>query len=113
MTKLLQSNTPKSDMEEALTNLLFELERHCNNYFNPRNDPADPERNYPPAFLELASRIAQFRKKQTLTTEGGAVAVVAEAGRSVHFAQNEKLNLPWQEAFARELAIYKRVKFIW
>lgn len=81
--------------------MLYEIERHCNNYFNPKNDPNDPERNYPPAFLELAEHIRQFRKQPHL--------FVKFAGLT---AKDIDHMTPWQRVFASELAAYKRVKFI-
>jgi hypothetical protein len=82
--------------------LLYELTRHCNNYFNPQNDPSDPTRNYPASFLELAGRIAAYNddiNKGDIVIPTG-VTVAADPYKS------------WQKAFARELSIYKRVRFI-
>ena len=90
-------------MPDVSENLLFELERHCNNYFNPRNNPGDPQRNYPPAFLELAAQIADYKKnvdKNNITHETNA-----------SYNITTDLNYTsWQKAFAREISLYRRVK---
>ena len=88
-------------------NILYAVEKYCNNYFNPRNNPNDPKRNYPPAFLELVNKIESFlndeyESKSSITsyTEG-----------EVSISWNTQNN-SWQKLFAPELGIYKRVKFI-
>ena len=86
-----------------MENLLFEIERHINNYFNPQNDPDSPDRSYPPAFLELAEKISEYKKailKNNITHETNA-----------NYSVSKDLNYTsWQTAFARELSLYKRVK---
>jgi len=95
-----------------LENLTRVVERHCNNYFNPRNDPADPERSHPPEFLELVNQIHDFindpmEKKSSIVSE-----------MSVSFHQWSKAKTPggvpagWQSVFAADLAAYKRARFI-
>ena len=92
-------------MTEIPETLLYELEAHLNNYFNPDNDPGNPTRNYPPAFLELAGRIAEYHQSAMKT------GVKSET----NFQHSYSLDLEysaWQKAFARELSIYKRFKAI-
>ena len=74
--------------------MLYAIEKHCNNYFNPRNDPNDPTRNYPAAFLETANHIMQYCLQPHL------------------FVGEDKQMTAWQEVFAKELSIFKRVKLI-
>lgn len=85
--------------------LLYEMCAHCNNYFNPHNDPLDPTRNYPDAFKLLAEKIQAFIKeveRNNVTASG-----VSSASESVDLEYAS-----WQKAFARELSIYKRARFI-
>jgi hypothetical protein len=79
-------------------NLLYVLEQHTNNYFNQGNDPDDPARNYPEAFLELAYKIQAFRLQPHLFMNkrdeyGGAEMMTS-----------------WQKVFADDLAVFKRVR---
>jgi len=89
---------------DAPTSILYEIERHCNNYFNPANDP-NGKRYYPDAFLELAIRIYEFT--QTVIKDNGT------GFTNDRYSENHDLEFSsWQKAFSRELSIYKRVKFI-
>ena len=87
-------------------NLLDEMCRHCNNYFTPGNDPDELFRDYPPAFTELAGRIKLFidaiGERNNIT-----------ASRVGSGSENVDLEYAsWQKAFARDLAIWKRARFI-
>lgn len=94
-------------MNEVFEVLLADIERHCNNFFNPRNDPDDPTRNHPDNFIALAERIAAYIERvektrgNTTNESFGAYSV----SRDLEAAA-------WQKAFSRELSIYKRAKFI-
>ena len=92
-------------MPTVSENLLYELERHLNNYFNPTNDPNNPARDYPPAFLELAGEIEKY--KNSIDRDN----ITHEANASYNVSTDLNYN-SWQKAFSRELSIYKRVKFI-
>ena len=87
-----------------------DIERHCNNYFNPHNDPNDPTRDYPPEFIELADRIFGFRKNNKPSSITGENVI------GVHsYSKAVKANgapAGWQAVFAADLAVYKRAKFI-
>ena len=74
-----------------------DIERHCNNYFNPGNSPADETRQHPPAFLELAKRVHQYVQYPYKFTGDGDVH-----GRYVS----------WQIFFKDELASWKRARFL-
>lgn len=87
--------------------LLFEMERHCNNYFNPNNRPDNLIRNYPDSFLALAERINAYIN----TVEKSNVESIRVGDTSVSFSSNPDVS-SWQRAFAKELSIYKRAKFI-
>jgi hypothetical protein len=97
----------------CLKTILYEVERHCNNYFNPGNNPHDPQRNYPPAFIELVKRIYEYLKNEN--DDGLAKNITSynlsedDAGESW---SREVVDGSWIKLFARELAIYKRIKFI-
>jgi len=88
------------DTTEATTGMLHDIERHCNNYFNARNDPADPTRDYPDAFLDLAYRIQQYYLQPHLFMN-----------KQGEFGGKDMMT-PWQQVYARELSIWKRAKFI-
>ena len=94
---------------DALKNLLFEVERHCNNYFNPRNDPNDPKRNYPPAFLELVGKIETFLADENGIDFKSSFTSFSEG--EISLTRDLESN-SWQKLFSRELGIYKRAKFI-
>ena len=92
-------------MPDVSENLLYEIERHINNYFNQQNKQESTERNYPPAFLELAEKIADYNKN---AEKNGVV-------KETNFEHSYTVDLDflsWQKAFARDLSIYKRVKFL-
>ena len=89
--------------------VLYEIERHCNNYFNPRNDPNITERKYPPAFLDLACKIEAFLNDESQLEFKSSLTSVNEGGVSI---SKDVVNNSWIKLFARELAVYKRVKFI-
>lgn len=76
--------------------ILADIEKYCNNFFNPQNDPDSPVRDYPDGFLILASRIEQYHDNPANFNGSG----------------DENLYTSWQPAFARELALYKRARFI-
>jgi len=88
----------------SLDVVIADIERHCNNYFNPGNDPNDPTREYPPGFMELAEQIKQFRienKPSNMTSE----SVVGFYSKSLDTKS-------WQQVFAADLSVYKRVRLI-
>jgi len=94
---------------DAPTSILYEIERHCNNYFNPANDP-NGIRNYPDAFLELAIRIYDYTQKvQPYDYTSENVAGLHSYSRAV---TSDGVPARWQSVFARDLAIYKRANFI-
>jgi hypothetical protein len=93
---------PNDDIE----NQIFEVERHCNNYFNPCNDPNDPTRNYPPAFLDLVNKIIVFNEGE----HENKTSITSYSEGSVSMSRD--INTSWQNLFSRELSIYKRAKFI-
>jgi len=88
------------------------MEKHCNNYFNPRNDPADPARDYPPDFLELADRIFAYRTDET----NAPTSLVAESVAGLYSWQAAKaaggLPASWQQIFAADLSVYRRVRLV-
>lgn len=82
--------------------------KHCNNWFTKDNKPPqdfDTDADIPAAFMELAERIAEFAAnvdKYNITSES-----VGE------WRINTDLEYTaWQKAFSRELALYKRARFI-
>ena len=83
----------------TLENVIKDIERHCNNYFNPSNDPASPIREHTPEFLELAGHIHQFAENPYRFTGNGPW-------------QADGPYASWQTFFKDELAAYKRAKFI-
>jgi len=88
-----------------MSNLIRIIERYCNNYFNPGNDPADPQRNHPPEFLDMVERIRQFAG----SIERDNIASNSIAGTQITYSLEHS---EWQRAFSHELAIWKRAKFI-
>lgn len=87
-----------------------DIERHCNNYFNPQNDPHSPERDYPPEFLELADRIRKFR--EDAKTTGYTSESVVGLHQWTKAVTASGVPVGWQAIFAADLAAYKRVKII-
>jgi hypothetical protein len=89
---------------------LRDIERHCNNYFNPQNDPRSKKRKYPKEFLDLVERIRLWR------TESPPTGFESEMVVGLHqwAAATTPAGTPvgWQQVFAGELAIWKRAKFI-
>ena len=81
------------------------IERHCNNYFNPQNDPNDYYRDYPAGFRELAQRIMKFIENTPTTN-------IVSASFGIQSQTNDLAYNSWQKAFSAELAAYKRAKFI-
>ena len=96
----------------TIESTIKDIERHCNNYFNPNNDPADTTRDYPPEFLELAERVFNFR-----TDEANAPSsLISESVIGLHSWQAAKtaggLPASWQQIFAADLSMYRRVRLI-
>jgi hypothetical protein len=85
-------------------NLLYEVERYCNNYFNSLNNPDSAERDYPEAFLALIEEIKEYKAKEPKSS------AVSKTVGSVSVSRD--IDNSWKKLFARELSIYKRVKFI-
>ena len=98
-------------MPDVSENLLFELERHCNNYFNPQNDPGG-KRNHPPEFLALAKRILKYRNSE----QGRPNNLVGESVAGFYKMQlatgPDGLPADWTQVFKRELAAYRRIRFL-
>lgn len=69
--------------------MLSNVERYRNNFFNDGNNPNNPQRRYPEDFLKLAERILHFCNSQTY---------------------EEKAKLPWQKVFSQDLSMYRRLK---
>lgn len=90
--------------------MIAEIERHCNNYFNPDNDLNSPIRDHPPDFLELVSRIEQFRTENKPSILSGE-SVIGVYIRSRAMGANG-VPISWQQVFAGELAPFKRARFI-
>ena len=86
--------------------LVDEICRHCNNYFNPGNDPADPARNYPASFTELVGRIETFIDS---IGERNNITGLSNDGYS---ESNDLEAAAWQKTFSRDLSIWKRARFI-
>jgi hypothetical protein len=80
-----------------LPEIIFEVERYINNYFNPQNDP-NGERDYPETFLRLVLFIDVYTEFPHRYTGKDGVAL----GEFI----------PWQTFFAKDLALYKRAKFL-
>jgi len=88
------------------------MEKHCNNYFNPSNHPADPTRNHPPEFLELADRIYEFRTDEANTPSGLVSEKVAGLYSVTWATAANGLPAGWQQVFAGDLSAFKRARFI-
>lgn len=84
--------------------LLDEMCRHCNNYFNPQNNPTNP-REYPPAFLGLAVKIEKFISETEKSNTVSAKVNVASETVNLEYSA-------WTVMFSKELALYKRLKVI-
>ena len=93
----------------TLKTVIVDMERHCNNYFNPDNDPQG-ERKHCEGFLELAENIYKFRQDNKPTT------VVSESVLGMHSVSRavgyNGVPTSWQEVFKGDLAVYKRARFI-
>jgi len=85
--------------------LLDEMSRHCNNYFNPNNNPS-ADREYPESFLELADRIQSFI--DAVGERNNLTAAVVGSQRESYDIEAAA----WQKTFARDLSIWKRARFI-
>lgn len=93
--------------------ILKAIERYCNNYFNPDNDPASPVREYPEDFLALAGEIEKYSEGDKGSTSARKLKGESFAGYSYTAATSEDGQLlTWHKAYAPELAAFKRVKFI-
>ena len=89
---------------------LADISRHVNNYFTAGNKPKG-KRKYPPEFLELAKRILAYRN----SPQGQPTNIVGETVAGFHKWQAATIDgLPadWTQVFKKELAVYRRVKFI-
>ena len=94
----------------TLETVIKDIERHCNNYFNPGNNPADPTRNHPPEFLVLAKSILKYRednKPHPVTSES-----VIGVHKQTWATSTSGAPAGWQQIFSGELTDYKRVRFI-
>jgi len=92
----------------TLESVISDMERLCNNYFNPHNIHTDPMRDHPPEFLELAERIYNFR-----TDAANAPRLsISEKVAGLHQWQREGAGVSWQQVFASDLAIWKRARFM-
>ena len=91
---------------------ISEIEKHINNYFNPRNDPDSPERNHPPEFLELCERIRLFREENPPSNIVAEQVVGLYSFTTATLKATGGVPAGWQSIFAQELSIYKRAKFI-
>ena len=85
--------------------LLDEICRHCNNYFNPKNDPDTP-RTYPASFLVLAGRIGNFI--EAVGERNNVTAARVGSGSENYDIEAAS----WQKTFTRELSVWKRARFI-
>jgi len=84
--------------------MLDEICRHCNNYFNPSNDPTEPG-EYPPAFLSLVGRIEDYTGKTAKTS------TKSESNAGYGYTLDLEYT-SWQKAFSQDLSQYKRARFI-
>jgi hypothetical protein len=89
------------------------MERFCNNYFNPRNDPADPTREHPQDFLGLAECIYHYRADE----RNAPSRIIGESMMGTYSwnaAQSyQRMDAAsWQYVFAGDLAVYRRAKTI-
>ena len=81
---------------------LADIERHCNNDF---------PNGHTPEFLALAERILQFRNGE----QGQAKNIIGESIGNTYKWQAATIDgvvADWTVVFRRELAMYKRAKFI-
>lgn len=92
-------------MAEITPTLLSSIEKHINNYFNKDNRADNPERNHPDDFLELAGRIAEYIEKTPKTH-------ITSASFGIQAQSHDLEYMAWHKAFARDLAVYKRARFI-
>ena len=89
---------------------LADIELHLNNHFNPGNYKSG-KRYYPPEFMALAKRILKYRNSDMANTKG--LASAKEGQVSVTFATTaDGVPADWTQVFKRELAAYRRAKFI-
>jgi hypothetical protein len=111
-TNTISGQAPSKAM--TIKSVIIDMEMHCNNYFNSKNDQADPTRNYPPTFLMLAERILEFRlenKPSNVVSEGEGV--VGSDSWNVKYATDAHGNTAsWQQVFASDLSVFKRARFI-
>lgn len=87
-----------------------DIERHCNNYFNPRNDPGG-ERDHPPEFLALAERILEYRNSD----HGKPHSIVSHSVSGMYketVATVDGVVADWTQIFKRELSAYRRIRFL-
>ena len=89
---------------------IADIERHCNNFFNPQNDPNADQRDHPPEFLELAERIRAYREKNKDTGFTSESVVGLHAWQKAVTAGGAPVG--WQGIFAADLAMWKRLKAI-
>jgi len=85
--------------------LVDDICRHCNNYFNPTNDPT-AKREYPVSFVALVERIESFvesvGERNNLT-----------AARVGSLSESYDIEAAaWQKTFSRDLSVWKRARFI-
>lgn len=97
-------------MEITRENNIRDIERFCNNYFNPQNDPACPDRDHPPEFLEMVDRIFEWRTETPVT--GYTFEMVVGLHQYSTATTEKGMPVGWREVFAGELAAWKRVKFL-
>ena len=90
-------------------NILYEIERYCNNYFNPANDPKSEIKNYPPALLQLVKEIKKYQTDENGFESKSSITSFSEGSVSI---SKDIQNNSWLKLFERELSIYKRAKFI-
>ena len=85
--------------------LLDDICRHCNNFFNPQNDPA-AVREYPASFLQLAGRIENFI--DAVEERNNVTASRVGVGSETYDIEAAA----WQKTYSRDLSIWKRARFI-
>ena len=91
---------------------LADIERHCNNYFNPANDPNSKKRNYPPEFISLANRIIEYRNSEAGQPSNKAGETIANMYSWQAATIDGSTIADWTHIFKSELSIYKRARFI-
>lgn len=79
--------------------LLQEIAEHCNNFHDGV---------YPPGLLRLADKIAAY----IYQVEKDGRSNITSSAITGHSEGYDLERQAWQAAFARELSIYKRAKFI-